>query len=328
MNNNTKLQSYTAASVFPAKLVRRLHECVKYGKIVPYHPQLSITNLCNLSCSFCSCANRENVETMPVEKASKILFDLSQMGAKGLTITGGGEPTLHPYFSEIVSIAKVLGFQIGLVTNGITLGSVSPTSLSHLRWMRVSVSDDRDVDELVSVLDYVGQKIPGRKDWAFSYVLTAKPDYDKLAKVVKYANSHQFTHVRIVSDLLDTENVPDMKTVEDELRKKRYINDNLVIYQGRKQYTKGSKKCWIGLLKPMIGTNGNIYPCCGVQYAMDPPSLNFEPRMQMNKKGEDWKDVFKDQAPFDGSRCVRCYYEDYNAALDMVMSPLEHEEFV
>jgi organic radical activating enzyme len=265
---------------------------------------------------------------MPLEKVIATLREFKAMGAAAITITGGGEPTLHPDFSEILYRADSLRLQTGLVTNGALLDTVLVKSLRLLTWLRVSVSDDRNVEELLSVLSKVRKGIPAIKGWAFSYVLTAKPDYDKLALVVKYANYHKFTHVRIVSDLLDTENVPDMAVVRQELRSRIGIKDSLVIYQGRKDHTVGAKKCWISLLKPMIGTNGNIYPCCGIQYAMDPPSLDFEPRMQMNAPGKDWKEMFNKQIPFDGSHCTKCYYGDYNAALDMVMTPLEHEEFV
>jgi hypothetical protein len=53
-------------------------------------------------------------------------------------LTGGGEPTLHPDFNELVTWLAMLGIKIGLITNG--------TQSHHVRtwkafsWVRVSIN--------------------------------------------------------------------------------------------------------------------------------------------------------------------------------------------
>jgi len=51
-----KKDSYTAADAFPIKVLK--NSILQNGKIKPFHIQLYPTNVCNLNCSFCSCANR------------------------------------------------------------------------------------------------------------------------------------------------------------------------------------------------------------------------------------------------------------------------------
>jgi organic radical activating enzyme len=263
---------------------------------------------------------------MLLQDIAVLLSKLSMAGARAVTITGGGEPVMHPKFDKIIEIVKTLGMRSGLVSNGILLPKVSQASLNTLSWLRVSVSDDRDIEEVLGSVRVAHSKSNGMLGWAFSYVLSEVPDYDKLARVIEFANSYNFTHVRIVSDLLDTENVPEMAEVQKHIQLLG-INDSLVIYQGRKTATLGAKRCWISLLKPMFSSDGKMFPCCGVQYAMEPPALDFDDRMVMGNLFS-WRLRYIQQTPFDGSNCARCYYSDYNQALEAILTPLDHEDFV
>ena len=46
------------------------------------------------------------------------LVEMKEMGAKGISFTGGGESMLHPNFIEILQHTKDTGFDVGLITNG------------------------------------------------------------------------------------------------------------------------------------------------------------------------------------------------------------------
>ena len=83
----------------------------------------------------------------------------------------------------------------------------------------------------------------------------------------------------------------------------------------------------ISLLKPVIGADGLLYPCCGTQYAMFPPPGDYDDLMCMGPAIELYS-IYQEQKHFDGSQCVRCYYDEYNALLEQIIIPLEHKEFV
>lgn len=319
MNN-----SYISASTFPTKLLQ--NQVLKNEKIIPYHIQLYPTNLCNLNCSFCSCANRNKKDCLSIEDIRKVITEAVDLGCKAVTISGGGEPTLHPEFNKILEILFLNKLAVGMATNGINLKSVDPYLLDGLTWCRISHSDDRPfkgkyLDNLLPIIQqckYV--------DWGFSYVVTANLNQDTLIDVVKTANENNFTHVRLVSDLLDLESLQSMHKIKDML----YLNmvdDSLVIYQGRKEFVKGTKKCLISLLKPVINADGNIYPCCGAQYAFDPPTLDCSTVMSMGKIN-DLKSIFEEQKNFDGSICSRCYYNEYNVLLEKMTEKLKHKDFI
>lgn len=327
--SETEKMSFTAASTFPAKLFHsdELIAATRAKMIPPIHVQLVLTNKCNLKCDYCSCREVDRTEELSYQEVVDIMYEFKKLGCRAVTITGGGEPLLHPQFEEIVTyIREKLDIQMGLVTNGLLLNTVKSKVLNLFTWCRISHDDDRGFGSVYRMR--LSEAIAGtnRVDWAFSYVLTRHPDYKKLARLVGFATGHGFTHVRVVSDLLDLDAVQNMKIVKEEVLKYK-VNDKIVVYQGRKDWVHGTDKCWMSLLKPTVGANGFLYPCCGAQYAEEEPSRNYGDTMRFCH----WLDideVWKQQFPFNGSICEACYYNDYNEALKIMTSDLEHKEFV
>lgn len=316
--------SYISASAFPIKLL--LNNIMKDNKIKPYHIQLYPTNLCNLSCEFCSCANRNKKDILDYEYIKKILTTSKLLGCEAVTISGGGEPTLHPNINKIIKYINFLDISIGMTTNGKSISNVDPIILNNLTWCRISHSDDREWNKkyISSISDYIVD-CPD-VDWSFSYVVTKNLDLNMLSELVHFSNEYGLTHVRLVSDLLDLDNIESMDKIKEHL-KLEGINDSIVIYQGRKEYTKGTQKCLISLLKPVINADGNIYPCCGVQYALEEPSRDCNTIMSMGK-ADSLFDIYNNQEFFDGTICDRCYYNEYNILLNQLTEDVKHKEFL
>jgi MoaA/NifB/PqqE/SkfB family radical SAM enzyme len=127
--------------LFPEKLA-----ALTQGGLDPLYPvsvELSLTSRCQLNCLWCS--ERSLRERCPDKLSPSILEklfqDLRGGGTKGVTIEGGGEPTLAPFFPQAAQIAVSLGLQIGLITNGLDLFSENtPPSFYRLfQWIRVSL---------------------------------------------------------------------------------------------------------------------------------------------------------------------------------------------
>lgn len=246
-------ESYTSASAFPSKL---LHiNPIDHGKIKPIHAQLILTNECNLNCGFCSYADRDKKKKLKLEQVIDIIDVLYKHGCKSCTLTGGGETLMYSNINETIDYLSLNGIKAGLVTNGKLLDRLKYHD--NLTWCRISSSDDRvpSYDKISYALE-----MNPKTDWAFSHVVTKEPNYETIRGLVDFANKNKFTHIRLVSDLLDLDNVPNLDIVKNHL-KRTGIDDHLVIYQGRKDSTKGTKNCYISLLKPMISPEG-IMPCC------------------------------------------------------------------
>lgn len=325
-NNVDKLVSYTSASVLPLKVILSdtLLKAVKHGIIPPLHIQFIPTNKCNLNCAYCSCSERTKNLDMDLDTAKRIIDTCRSLGTKAVTITGGGEPLCYPHFDELVDHFSASGMKIGLVTNGLLLHKVAPDTLRKVTWCRISHGDDREFrSNYAKSLDEVVSDVSG-VDWSFSYVVTSEPNMCCIRQLVDFANQHNFTHVRLVSDLLDLEHVIDMSKVRDALDG---IDDSIVIYQGRKDYVRGGD-CYICYLKPVIGVDHRVYACCGVQYALEVPDRDMPLGFSLGM-AENMEEITSGSSqPFDGSRCVRCYYNDYNVLLGAMLKDIKHREFL
>jgi wyosine [tRNA(Phe)-imidazoG37] synthetase (radical SAM superfamily) len=169
-----KSTSYSSSNIYPSKVLKAKELCVSnFGFIHPIHVQLCPTNICNLNCPFCSCSKREKTQELSMVQMKKIICDFNELGTKAVTITGGGEPCCYKDLGQILQLLSDLGISSGMVSNGLLLEK-HKYSLPLLTWCRVSASDDRDIDQLISVLQKIIPSV--RIDWAISYVLTAKFD--------------------------------------------------------------------------------------------------------------------------------------------------------
>lgn len=80
---------------------------------------IKITYQCNNRCVFCVQGDkREYAQIKSVAEIEKAMQESFTSGIRGVVLTGG-EPTLHPDFLEILSIARNIGFEeIHIQTNG------------------------------------------------------------------------------------------------------------------------------------------------------------------------------------------------------------------
>jgi len=311
--------SYTAADIsIPIKVLHDtelVNSIINYKYILLRHLQLCPTNACNLNCKFCSCGDRNNKTEMPYDKAAKILEDSKEVGCRSITITGGGEPLMHPRINDIIKKCDDLRIGVGMVTNGLLLDRLT----TPVKWCRISFDSNRYFSKLKPILSEAVKRFP-KIDWAFSFVM-----YDAigdLEKVIDFANNNHFTHIRVVSDILHPE-----EDKIDKLKTGLTGKDQKIIYQSRSKPSVGAKDCLISLLKPTISAEGNIYPCCGAQYAIKNSKRDFVDKMSMGP-AENIKEIVEKQQHFDGSICQVCYYSGYNKLLSLLNRDIAHGEWV
>jgi len=212
-----------------------------------------------------------------------------------------------------------------LVTNGLLLHKIPKETLDKITWCRISNDDKRVLNEVYrGNLAHAVNSSPS-VDWAFSHVVSSKPNLVEIIKIIEFANEHAFTHIRLVADLFQPEDI-DMESLRELLRE-RNIDSTKVIYQGRKAFERGGD-CYIGYLKPLIGPDAKVYACCGVQYAFEIPSRDLPQELCLGNAIEIKKIIEQSNIPLDGSRCVKCYYMNYNTLLRGMMMSVAHKEFV
>lgn len=131
--------------------------------IIPDYPdqaQIEITNRCNLTCAMCP---RDYFglpqEDMPLETFKKVVDRLGNVA--WLTLTGWGEPLIHPQIFEMITYGKGRGYKVKLTTNGTLLTSAFRQKVitSGLDEITISLESVRRVSEVghinPEVLHYV-----------------------------------------------------------------------------------------------------------------------------------------------------------------------------
>ena len=99
---------------------------------------LEITNVCNLSCSFCPGTRRPTGFLSPA--GFRKLAGKLRPHVKYLYLHLMGEPLLHPHLEELLSIAEELEFKVIITTNGTLLPRQEALLCASLAIHKVSIS--------------------------------------------------------------------------------------------------------------------------------------------------------------------------------------------
>ena len=108
----------------------------------PISINLDLTSACNFSCPFCVDSKLINAgKNLALEEIKKTINTLHSYGLLSVILIGGGEPTLHKDFGEIVRYVKSKRLQIGIVTNGSRLEKIEAVveELKEKDWIRISI---------------------------------------------------------------------------------------------------------------------------------------------------------------------------------------------
>lgn len=112
----------------------------------PWTLEIEPTLLCNASCTFCSYAqdiaqakSDRYIRGLPREAVLAVLRTACEAGTKGILWSGGGEPSLWPYFDEAITLSASLA-EVSIQTNGIKLNTYTKTLDSLRRFRIISVS--------------------------------------------------------------------------------------------------------------------------------------------------------------------------------------------
>ncbi len=108
--------------------------------IWPKRAQIEITNRCNLSCRMCPRRSLNLIDAdMEIDAFFKIIDKLSPI--KEITLSGWGEPLLHPQLDKMIEYCRKKGKKIKLTTNGLVLDRKGIESLLKIDEVAFSVDE-------------------------------------------------------------------------------------------------------------------------------------------------------------------------------------------
>jgi MoaA/NifB/PqqE/SkfB family radical SAM enzyme len=204
---------------------RRFLDADPEGARFPMHGPVSInldlTTACNFSCPHCVDSRLLNTgDYLDLETVRRSIDTLQKNGLKSVIIIGGGEPTIHKNFQEIVVFIKERGLQIGIATNGSRLEKVGQVAgvLGDGDWVRLSIDSGvestffkshrpRGRTRLEDVLEGAGRikRQNPRVEMGYSYVIVwpgievngyeLVPNVGEMDLAVKNAVDHGFDYI-------------------------------------------------------------------------------------------------------------------------------------
>ncbi|OWR14143.1 viperin family antiviral radical SAM protein [Chryseobacterium sp. VAUSW3] len=135
---------------------------------------------CNMRCKFCFAPFYDAKKLLPKghlpkEQSLQLVRELAAFGFEKITFAGG-EPTLCPWISELISEAKNYGMTTMIVTNGSRINEAFlAQNKESLDWIIISIDSLADETNLKS-----GRAVTGKK------MLTRKEHFTLIDRIRKY----------------------------------------------------------------------------------------------------------------------------------------------
>jgi len=111
--------------------------------VFPVSVELSLTSQCPQRCLWCSdrALRARSPDRLSLALLERLFEDLARGGTQGVTLEGGGEPTMSPLFPAAARAARARGLAVGLITNGLNLfrPGLALSDYRDFEWIRVSL---------------------------------------------------------------------------------------------------------------------------------------------------------------------------------------------
>ncbi|MEY8332175.1 radical SAM protein [Lachnospiraceae bacterium 47-T17] len=266
----------------------------------PVYIRIKPTNRCNHHCNYCHYQNAylnldeySLTDEIPRDKMMEIIKDMADMGVKGVTFSGGGEPLLYPYIEDAMENILKVGIDLSIITNGGLLEGNKARLLADAKWVRISVE---------SINDDMYCKVRGIKQGSFHRlcdniknfsqikketcelginVVVGKDNYKEISDMAHLMKDLGVNHVKF-APLITTDTDDYHKEIKDEVTNTLEVlqgsltNDQFKIinlYTGdfknsvifERQYS----KCPVKEFLCVIGANSKVYYCQDKAYLSD-----------------------------------------------------------
>lgn len=118
---------------------------IKTGLPALNHIYFYLTEGCNLACRHCWIApkfdEKGKLPSLPIELFKVAISEAKPLGLKGVKLTGG-EPLMHPMFTDLLEIVRSEDLELIIETNGLLCTSEVAAEIAKIRKRFVSVSID------------------------------------------------------------------------------------------------------------------------------------------------------------------------------------------
>ena len=329
------------------------------GKLeAPIYVEISPTGICNHKCLFCHYNYLGHEGKFQKGKIPELVREFASMGVKSLVFAGNGEPTLHVDTIEAIQLAKELGLDVALSTNGALLKEEHFEILAkNLTWIRFSFNagssknyayvhqtknDDFDkVIENIKKLKATKERlksnitigtqfvlIPENKDFALEHGKMLKSlgvDYFSVKHFYNHSHNEFEVKEQIEDKFIEALSNEAEKLCDDNFK---FLVRSTANLSSKRDYN----KCYGLEFIVFIDENGDVYSCFSHQYDKKTIMGNiFE---------SSFKEIWKSQQKKDSidyiNNCIEknncqpnCRHHQINNYLWNIKNPsIEHVNFI
>lgn len=317
----------------------------------PLYVRIKPTNICNQNCWYCAYANDKVIEnrnvdhreSIPWEKMEEIITDLSEIGTKAITFSGGGDPLCYRYIYETLALVKNKNFDYAMISNGQGLNEEAREALKEAKWLRISLDsanektyrDIRGVKTFNNVLDNLEKfaKIKHKECVLGVNCVVTKDNYLQLYEICSIlskigVNNIKFSPLMVKGRIPEYHNEIKLK-VQEQIKKAKnnicnqefiiidkYTDDESLDVNFKKKY----RQCRIIEAFTVIGADCNVYYCHQRAYTEEGKigslcNQSFKELWFSKKTTEKFKNMIPDY------ECdFRCVFEERNELLESLIN--------
>jgi Predicted Fe-S oxidoreductases len=320
-------------------------------RTAPIYVRIKPTNVCNQNCYYCG-SKDDNVPEertfnqramIPWGKMQEILCDISNMGVKAVTFSGGGEPLIYPYIEDTLEIVKQNNIDYSVITNGQALEGRKAELLADAKWIRVSLESAHastyesirgvnTFDRIIqNISDFIQKKSPSCTV-GINCVVT-RDNFQEIYDLCKLMSTLGVNNVKLSPLRLDGDLREYHKPIQDSVKyqikqaKEEFENNQFKIIDKYDNdagldahYHKPYHRCMIQEVFTVIGADCKVYFCHQRAYTKDGDIGSLEQRSFK----ELWyaEDTIKRVRELDACQeCnFRCVFDERNILLNNLTS--------
>ena len=327
----------------------------------PITVKIDLTNVCNHDCPGCIDAEliaNDNNE-LNLDLLKDLLVDMKSLGVKAINYTGGGEPTAHKEFADVIRYTADLGFDIGLICNGSLFHKKTipmEELLEKFTWIRISLDAyDHDThvrthgskstfDKTVSnIKDLVEIKNTNALDVTIGvgYITNQYEDMDRQCwKFVELCRDMGVDYAQLRPSFgflfdYDTISADEWRQIFSELKKYENEKFKLVVDEGKfeKIFSKDTGRCYTSchaqsFKSTSITATGHVYICCSLSGKKE----GFIGNIKSEKFSDIWNGKVREKllSELDVNKCPRlCVGDNLNEFMETIkINEPQHKNFL
>lgn len=330
----------------PYKLLKHLDNVLMWkrqGYTFPVFIDLDITNKCNNKCPLCVTSlishQKKNNVSLSLEKAKDIITQLSDVGVRAITFAGGGDPSCHLNFDELIEFVKYKGMDIALFTNAYELSDKGIESIVKCcTWMRISLDADSpeiykkthgmDALEFNHVLSNINKIVKKRKETGSNIVIGAcyligPHTIDGIYNATKLCKDMGLDYIRL-RPFFEWEGKIDKmkdsgKLIKEIERCKEFESKNFGVSYPQYRCSPENKErvfsqCYVPHFITSVTADAKVYPCCAFknneEYCLGDLNKNSFKEIWLSERRKNVHELI------DLKKCpTHCQFEDHGKLL-------------